>query len=683
MIKQNIFGCRKGTCGADNYVSAYDVVWNSTSGCSRDSMPAGDGENGLNVWAESDAGLYILIGRADTPAHNKSGRLHITAEPNIFSGSFRMETRLYDGLIRITADGCTIDIIADAAESGAIHIIVNSAKTLKIRAEFELWREYTCEQLPTAVAALEKGDCVLAFADGAAWLSHAKKDGCAGEMTVGGELSGDGFIKTSPTSIERVFFGEAVITAFMLGDDCSDTGEWYGRLNAAKDNYRSVSLGVRIAAHKQWWHEFWGQSHIELSNTADAFSITQRYILQRYIFACSSRGLLPPLYNGSIFRTELECGADSAFGWVTKAKTTADERPWGSSYMGQNIRQIYWGLLASGDFELFEPIIRLIRGYIPYGRRQAWETMGHGGFFITEQFCDHGFTYAPSDLDPLPEDKRLSRPEESWEKRFWHLQYHFLPTIEFTAMFVQLYLYTLDKRLLTDVVIPCVSECLRFYREHYPENDENGRMKIYPASTAETYGRARGGYHKFNQCGDVLNPATEVSGLRFIVDACLTITDSLPDQMTEYLTQYRDMLPELPVKSYDGITLLAPGERYTPGLLCEAAELYPVFPFKNIGLSSRYEDRARAIRSYFLRRTSIDGSNDSQYWETGGWHPAGLDAALLGLSYEASRIMEINYSDSLPVISTINNAAYENRPDRPRFPGFWNFPHMDGIPDQC
>ena len=114
-----------------------------------------------------------------------------------------------------------------------------------------------------------------------------------------------------------------------------------------------------------------------------------------------------------------------------------------------------------------------------------------------------------------------------------------------------------------------------------------------------------------------------------------------------------------------------------------SAELYPVFPFRNIDLASSYADRALAVRSYFLRRTSLDGSSDVQYWETGGWHPAGLDAAMLGLSYEASRIMEINYSDSLPVISMINNSPYENRPDRPRFPGFWNYPHMDGIPDQC
>ena len=79
----------------------------------------------------------------------------------------------------------------------------------------------------------------------------------------------------------------------------------------------------------------------------------------------------------------------------------------------------------------------------------------------------------------------------------------------------------------------------------------------------------------------------------------------------------------------------------------------------------------------------MDGSTNYQYWETGGWHPAPIVAAVLGLPKEAARLLEINYVDAMPSIASIEKVEYKERPGMPRFSGFWNHPHMDGTPDQC
>ena len=84
----------------------YNVVWNSQSEKSPDSMPLGGGDIGLNVWVENSE-LLFYIGRSGTFDENnqmlKLGRVRVRITPNPFSqdGQFRQELKLRQGYVEI------------------------------------------------------------------------------------------------------------------------------------------------------------------------------------------------------------------------------------------------------------------------------------------------------------------------------------------------------------------------------------------------------------------------------------------------------------------------------------------------------------------------------------------------------------------------------------------------------
>ena len=96
-------------CGADElaWLDAYNVVWNSPSRNSGESMPGGDGSIGLNAWVE-DGELLCYVARPDafeeTGALLKSGRIRRRLTPNPFDkgDSFTQELKLRDGTVEVT-----------------------------------------------------------------------------------------------------------------------------------------------------------------------------------------------------------------------------------------------------------------------------------------------------------------------------------------------------------------------------------------------------------------------------------------------------------------------------------------------------------------------------------------------------------------------------------------------------
>ncbi|MHC4062120.1 MAG: DUF5703 domain-containing protein, partial [Planctomycetota bacterium] len=76
----------------------YNVIWNSQSEKSPDSMPVGGGDIGLNVWVENNE-LLFYIARSGTFDENnqmlKLGRVRVRITPNPFSqdGQFRQELK--------------------------------------------------------------------------------------------------------------------------------------------------------------------------------------------------------------------------------------------------------------------------------------------------------------------------------------------------------------------------------------------------------------------------------------------------------------------------------------------------------------------------------------------------------------------------------------------------------------
>jgi hypothetical protein len=250
-----------------------------------------------------------------------------------------------------------------------------------------------------------------------------------------------------------------------------------------------------------------------------------------------------------------------------------------------------------------------------------------------------------------------------------HLKYHYLGTIEMTAIMCDYFEQTEDRKFFGEILLPCADEFIKFYELHYPERDENGRMIIEPAGVAETY-------------QPVTNPVTEVSGLRYLLTKLVSFDTTLTgNERKAHWTKLLEEMPDFPRRTIRGMELLAPGRKYSGRLICETPELYAVWPFRQTSVGNDVF-LSNARQSFHVRQLSLDGTPDAQSWETGGWQSAPVWAAYLGLPREAARLVSINFDDRLANFTFRNEDMSPPDPDhpRPRFPAFWET-KLDYIPD--
>jgi hypothetical protein len=390
------------------------------------------------------------------------------------------------------------------------------------------------------------------------------------------------------------------------------------------------------------------KGHKEIPAAANAFQITQRYALERFCEAAAGRGATPPPYNGSIFTMDMPPGA-LGFNGVKVSPVTADQRDWAVlSFMWQNTRHPYWSMCTRGDYDTMVAGMRFVYDGLDVCCDRCRNLFHHDGAYIMEaSWWKNVGVFNP---DQVPR----------------HLLYHFLATLETTALMCEYYEHTRDKQFLDEILLPCADEFLKFYELHYPGRDAAGKMVLAPAGTVETY-------------QNVTNPNTEVTALRFALVRLLSF--EIDVERRARWTKLLAKVPDIPTRRIKGLELLAVGERYDPGRqLCESPELYSVYPFRHAWIG-KPALLAMARQSFHLRTISLDGTVDEQAVETGGWQAAPVQAAHLGLAREAARLASINFNDQF-ITWNDNVDAHAPWPQRPRarFPGFWEC-KMDGTPD--
>ena len=125
----------------------YNLVWESQSLNSSESMPCGGGDIGLNVWVEN-GDIFFYIARSGTFDENNSmpklGRVRIKCSPNPFAGAvFRQELNLETGNITISGrngdHAAEVQIWVDVF-SPVIHVEVESDQKIDLEVIYENWR---------------------------------------------------------------------------------------------------------------------------------------------------------------------------------------------------------------------------------------------------------------------------------------------------------------------------------------------------------------------------------------------------------------------------------------------------------------------------------------------------------------------------------------------------------------
>lgn len=358
----------------------------------------------------------------------------------------------------------------------------------------------------------------------------------------------------------------------------------------------------------------------------DATVVSQAYALQRYVDACAGRGAHPIKFNGSIFTVPFE----GKFG-------DADYRRWGPGYWWQNTRLPYLSMCASGDFDTLRPLFRMYADELmPLHVYRTKAYTGHDGAFIPECVYFWGPTFtATYGWTPYAE-----RSEDKLQESRWH-KWEWVSGPELIWMMLDYYEHTLDEAFLGATLLPAARPLLQFFNEHYSV-DEEGRLIMHPSQSAETW-------------WECTNPMPEVAGLRAVTERLLRLPhDRTTSEDRLFWEALRQKLPELPTRTVDGVTMLAPAERFADKRNVENPELYAVFPFRLVSFEKPNAELGLAALEHRADRGHF------------GWRQDDLFMTHLGLTNQARA-------------GLVTRAR--NKHAQSRFPVFWG-PNYDWVPDQ-
>jgi len=649
----------------------YDVAWDSPSRDSLGTMPAGNGDIGINVWVEESGDLLLYIGKTDLWGDNsrllKLGRVRFKISPDPFLRSkvFRQTLRLRDGSVEIRygeGDELVQARVWVDAHHPVIHILADGRNALDVNASIELWRSEPYE-LPTIEVSdvhydhdvpgnkhfptVVEPDTVLTSQAGRIGWYHRNK------KSVGPALSADlqdmqGFEQADPI-LHRTF--GAVITAagakkmddlnlrssgtnshhfevYVLTWHPSTPQDWLRAVDETITAVQKIPLAQRLNAHRAWWEEFWQRSWIDISPSVpddDTYILTRAYNLQRFINACAGRGAYPIKFNGSIF-TVPNPGSPG----------DADYRRWGPGYWWQNTRLPYMSMCTSGDFDLLEPLYRMYTGdVLEMAKYRTQRNFGHAGAYLNECVYFWGAAFNES-YGWTPREKRTVTENESrWHRWEWQ------GGIELLHMMLDHYEHTLSEALLWEKLLPFAHEILTFYDLHYSA-DESGKIVMDPSQALETW-------------WDCRNPMPEIAGISAVTERLLELAgDKVEAGERALWERMKEKMPGLPVREVDGTKMLAPAEVFGTKSNIENPELYAVFPYRRV---------AQGRPGIELAVEALNNRGDKGNF---GWRQDDIFMAYLGLTDQAREYL-------------VGRAR--NKHEDSRFPGFWG-PNYDWIPDQ-
>jgi len=364
--------------------------------------------------------------------------------------------------------------------------------------------------------------------------------------------------------------------------------------------------------------------------------VNQGYALQRYMDACAGRGALPIKFNGSLFTVDTQAGGTYPGLNATDIGRNADYRRWGSCYWLQNTRLPYWSMLATGDYEMAQPLFNLLSSAMPLARDRVLTWYGQTGAVFPETM----FFWGNQNLNNYgwPSARSGYAPGVSVNS---YIRYHFNGTLEITLMMLDWYSHTQDQVTLQNTILPMARDFLTFWSQYYATNAQ-GQLVLYPDQALETYQ---------SPC---TNPVPDIAGLQKVCTELLALpaSQTTPSDQAQWQSLL-NAVPPLPFGTNAGSRVILPAQAYGSPANTENPQLYPVFPY----------------RLYMLQKTNLSVAQttfaDRLNKNVGGWSQDPIDAACLGYASQAQ-------ADVISIFSTFNSRA--------RFPAMWG-PIHDYIPE--
>ncbi|WP_291593276.1 DUF5703 domain-containing protein [Bacteroides sp.] len=659
-----------------------NVVWNTPSHNSSESMPCGGGDIGMNIWVE-EGDILFYVSRSGTFDENncqlKQGRFRLRLSPNPFKETkdFRQELKLKDGYVEVEAGGTQIQFWVDVFHP-VIHVEIVNVQALQTEVSYENWRYQ--ERL------IRKGEgqqCSYKWAPPKGSVTNADfvslKDNASGKknqllfyhrnpeqtvfdvavaqqgmdevksqmmnplknLTFGGTLFGENLEFVSTT--EDVYAGTDYRAwnfrsskasrkeqfCIVLHTDQTETpAQWEQGLQTAlqriapKGKYAVKTIAQDKKQTRSWWNTFWQRSFIEAEGEAQ--EIARNYTLFRYMLGCNAYGSVPTKFNGGLFTFD-PCHIDE------KQSFTPDYRKWGGGTMtAQNQRLVYWPMLKSGDYDMMPAQFNFYNRMLKNAELRSRVYWQHDGACFSEQIENFGL--------PNPAEYGFKRPDwfdKGLEYNAW-LEYEWDTILEFCQMILETKNYA-----NADITpyLPLIESSLTFFDEHYRQLasrrgrktlDGDGHLILFPGSACETYKMTN-------------NASSTIAALRTVLE-----TYGKKEEMLK-------TIPPIPLRIIEGKQMISPAVSWERINNIETPQLYPVFPWRIYGVGKENLEVAR--NTYFHDPDAIKFRSHT------GWKQDNIWAACLGLTEEAKRLS----------LAKLSNGPH-------RFPAFWG-PGYDWTPD--
>jgi len=671
------FGQGKSLQLANSFIAQQTVSWTNLGNDENDSMPVGNGKLGANVWTEQNGDLLLLLSSPDTWTEKgdivKLARVRIKLMPNPFVNltDFTQSLKVESGTIEIKKGANSLRVWVDANHP-VLHIDGNFEKPVSAEAVLEHWRKIKsiAEYQPADYSQVMSGDAspktepdILFPADQTqiTWchfnassyfpfllkqehlesLLPAIKDPllhrCFGAVISGTTMSKkDNYTLASKNAAKNVHLQVAA----NIGGRYNSPADWKSETDKKVAELSRLDLDVSYQSHKLWWQNFWNKSWVNVNGTADADAVSQGYVMQRYMLACSSRGEMPAKFNGGIFTVGHDL-PDTAK--QNNKNHNADYRAWGGSYWNQNNRLLYWPLIATGDINLIKPWFSMYINALPLAKAKNKIYYQQDGASYPETMDFWGL----SNLNDFGRNNPTNEIQSHWQR------YHVQGTLEVIAQMLDVYDQLSDKKFARDTIVPFADAIVKFYNQHW-QRDANGKILMAPMQSLETYQLA------------AVNPTPDIAGLMSVLPRLIALPNDLTTatQRETWAKTLRDLppiplgktakgkIPPLGVGDDDGTTIILPAEKYGKPGNSENPESYVAFPYHLYGVSK--PNLELAVNTFNARRSPQNTC----------WGQDGTMAAVLGLTAVAQK-------------TTI--AEFTNYGDQ-RFKWFWR-PDHDWIPD--
>ncbi|MFH1006421.1 MAG: DUF5703 domain-containing protein [Candidatus Latescibacterota bacterium] len=390
-------------------VSRADLIYGSPVENSLEGQPIGNGRMGTMVWTTPEA-IHFQINRSDVFAVNKDhagpqwdpadtcgGCAQVTVDlggqPFQSQESFQQRLSLYEAEDTVAGEEVSVRCFVSAV-SDLLVIEVDDRRAVPspMRVTVSMWRasevktgnhraRYEFADTPDALLVAQRFDegdyhCASAVA--------CRVVGVAAQVKASSERSHTLLV---PASRGKTVILISSAASWSPHEDMGRTA--LGVL----DGVSEASYDTLRQEHARWWSGFWSRTFVHLTSPDGVGDFMERVrILHLYYMAASSRGALPPKWNGSLFITE------------------GDIRHWGSQYWVWTTEMAYLPLFAADALDLAEPYFRMHLKQLPACRRAAQQRWGvAGGAFFPETASFDGPVVLPDDVAREFRDVLLGR----------------------------------------------------------------------------------------------------------------------------------------------------------------------------------------------------------------------------------------------------------------------------------